>query len=309
MALTLRQIDAFRAVMLLGTLTEAAQHLGISQPAISRLIADLELEIGFKLFDRSGRRVVATAEAELLVDEVRRALVGLDQIKETALEIGKFRFSRLRLITVPSVASTVVADLIEVFSRQFPETFISLEVQASEAAAEWIVTQQCDLGIVTDLPENQAFASRRLMVDAMHCILPMDHPLADKTLLVPEDFADQNFISFRPNSIFRARVDHIFQRTGVNRLMRYEVRTTEAICSMVAAGIGMSIVGPLGRQSTDGENSRYHIRPIDPAPDVELSLLWSMHRPVPVVAQQFMAVAEQYFRNHASQNETIEGAI
>ena len=90
MGLTLRQIDAFRAVMLTGTATEAAQVLGISQPAISRLVSDLEQEIGFKLFDRVGRRVVPTAEAQILIEEVKRALTGLDQIRETASEIGRF---------------------------------------------------------------------------------------------------------------------------------------------------------------------------------------------------------------------------
>src|SRR5687767_3438858 len=99
MALTLRQIDAFRAVMLTGTATEAAQVLGVSQPAISRLVSDFEAELGFKLFDRVGRRVVPTAEAQILIEEVKRVLIGLDQIKETAEKISKFRYSRLRLIS------------------------------------------------------------------------------------------------------------------------------------------------------------------------------------------------------------------
>lgn len=305
MALTLRQIDAFRAVMLLGTLTEAALHLGISQPAISRLIADLEEEIGFKLFDRSGRRVVPTAEAQLLVDEVRRALVGLDQIKETALEIGRFRYSRLRLITVPSVASTVVTDLIREFASEYPDTFISLEVQSSDAAVEWVVSQQCDLGIITGSPESPAFASRSLVIGASHCILPKGHPLAAKETIQPEDLAGESFISFRPDSIFRARVDQIFQKHGVQRIMRYEARTTEAICSMVAAGLGISIVGPLGAPALKDFDHRFHMRRFDPSPEVELSLLWSTHRPVPVIAQQFIAVSDQYFRNHATQNGTL----
>lgn len=305
MALTLRQIDAFRAVMLLGTLTEAAQHLGISQPAISRLIADLEEEIGFKLFDRSGRRVVATAEAQLLVEEVKRALVGLDQIKETALEIGRYRYSRLRLITAHSVASTVATDLINAFSVINPDTFISLEVQSSEAAVEWVVSQQCDLAIIDNAPESPALASRTLAVGETHCILPVGHRLADRSLITPKDLEGEVFISFRPGSIFRARVDQIFQRTEVQRSLRYEARTSEAICSMVAAGLGVALVGPLGLEPEKRNSGRFVIRPFEPAPEIELYLLWSTHRPIPGVARQFMDVCDQYFGNHASQIGTF----
>jgi DNA-binding transcriptional LysR family regulator len=297
MALTLRQIDAFRAVMLLGTLTEAAQHLGISQPAISRLIADLEDEIGFKLFDRSGRRVVPTSEAQMLVDEVRRALVGLDQIKETALEIGRLRYSRLRLITVHSIASTIVTDLIEAFSRDYPETLISLEVQPADAAVEWVVSQQCDLGLVSAAPESPALASRPVLIGATECIIPLGHALADRQRIVPSDLEGESFVSFRPDSILRARIDQIFQREGVDRVLRYEARTVEAVCSLVAAGLGVSIVGPLGSHSRHLAGHRFLVKPFEPSPDIELSLIWSTHRPLPVVAQKFLDVANHYFRN------------
>ena len=70
MKITFRQIDAFRTVVSTGTVTETAQMLGISQPAVSRLISDFEAEIGFKLFTRSGRNLKPTVEARLLVDEV-----------------------------------------------------------------------------------------------------------------------------------------------------------------------------------------------------------------------------------------------
>ena len=77
MNITFRQIDAFRTVVSTGTVTTSAQMLGISQPAVSRLISDLEKEVGFRLFVRSGRNLKPTLEARLLVDEVRRALSGL----------------------------------------------------------------------------------------------------------------------------------------------------------------------------------------------------------------------------------------
>ena len=77
MNITFRQIDAFRIVVSMGSVTEAAKVLGISQPAVSRLIADLETEVGFQLFRRSGRVLVPTDEARLLVAEVRQAVSGM----------------------------------------------------------------------------------------------------------------------------------------------------------------------------------------------------------------------------------------
>lgn len=297
MALTLRQIDAFRAVMLTGTATEAAQLLGISQPAVSRLVADLEQEIGFKLFDRVGRRVSPTAEAHILIEEVKRALTGLDQIKETAVEISKFRYARLRLISIPSVASTIVVDLISLFSRQYPDTFVSLEVQASDAAVEWVVTQRCDLGIATPSMESPAFAKSSLLVGVSRCILPVGHPLGDKDVIRPKDLEGESFVSFRPDSIYRAKVDSIFQTASVNRVMKYEARTTEVICSMVTAGLGVSVVGPLGvSHLSERPDDKFLVRRFEPAPDVDLSLMWSTHRPLPAVARRFVEVIGDYFK-------------
>lgn len=299
MALTLRQIDAFRAVMLLGTLTEAAQMLGISQPAISRLVADLEEEIGFKLFDRAGRRVVPTAEAQILIEEVKRALVGLDQIRETAASISRYRYSRLRITAVPAIASTIAVDLISQFATRFPETFVALEVQHQDAAIDSVVALQCDLGIVLATPESPAFASHRLVVGRAHCILPPGHRLEAKSVIRPADLAEEAFVSLGSDSLYRSKIEAIFQEEGIERQIRYEGRTTEVVCSMVAAGLGVAIVGPLQSSGLSGRNSdgRFIIRPFEPAPEVELAVIWSTHRPVPLIAQEFMGVVEEAMRD------------
>lgn len=302
MALTMRQVDAFRAIMLTGTATEAAQILGISQPAISRLVADLEEEIGFNLFDRVGRRVAPTAEAQVLVEEVNRVLVGLDHIREMAAEISKLRYSRLRLVCIPSVASTIGVDMIRSFSEQYPDTFVSLEVRTSDSAVDQVVTQQCDLGIATPAIESPAFETRALMVGVSRCILPKGHRLSALKKITPNDLEGESFVSFRPDSLFRARVDAIFQQLEVKRVLKYEARTTEAVCSMVAAGLGVSIVGPLGLpEGNDSGTDRFEIRSFDPAPKFDLSLIWSTHRPIPAVAQEFMRVIDQYFKDRPDQ--------
>jgi DNA-binding transcriptional LysR family regulator len=135
-------------------------------------------------------------------------------------------------------------------------------------------------------------------------ILPLGHPLAERDRITTADLAGESFVSFRPDSVFRTKVDQIFQRDGVERVMRYEARTMEAVCSLVAAGLGVSIVGPLGSHSRHLIGHRFHIKPFEPRLEVELSMIWSTHRPLPVVVQKFLDLAESQLKADLLQNGT-----
>ena len=87
MQLNTRQIEAFRAVMLTGSMTIAAEFLRVTQPAVSRLVKDLEKHLKFRLFRRQGNRLIPTHEATILFAEVDRFYVGLDRIAK--IEIGR----------------------------------------------------------------------------------------------------------------------------------------------------------------------------------------------------------------------------
>ena len=118
MKITFRQVDAFRIVVTTGTVTEAAEMLGISQPAVSRLISDFEAEVGFQLFGRSGRVLVPTDEARLLVNEVRQAVSGMEHIKRSATAIARFAHARLNLVTTPALSTQFAPDLVGQFAAR-----------------------------------------------------------------------------------------------------------------------------------------------------------------------------------------------
>lgn len=101
----IRQLEAFAAVMTSGSVTAAGRLLGRSQPAITRLIQELESEIGFALFARSGPRVSPTERGFLLYEEVEHALVGLQQIRARAAEIAREENRSLQIAATPALAA------------------------------------------------------------------------------------------------------------------------------------------------------------------------------------------------------------
>ena len=103
----LRQLEAFAAVMSTGSVTAAGRLLGRSQPAISRLLQELEAEIGYALFSRSGPRVTPT-ERFLLYEDVERALAGMRQIRERAGEIARGQAQPLLIAATPALAAGLV---------------------------------------------------------------------------------------------------------------------------------------------------------------------------------------------------------
>jgi len=102
-----KQVEAFRAVMLSGSMTAAAASLHTSQPNISRLIAQLERQSGFKLFERVGGRLQPTDEGAALFADVERAFIGLHSIEQAAQNIRQGGTGRLRIAVVPSLSLTV----------------------------------------------------------------------------------------------------------------------------------------------------------------------------------------------------------
>ncbi len=290
--ITLRQIDAFRAVMVTGTVTGASKMLNISQPAVSRLLQDLERIIGFELFVRGNRQLVPTAEGRYFYEEVETAFTGLDQIYNAAVNIRTYHSGHLRLVTIPSVVAMFIADIVAAFSHRYPNVSISMEVQPTQRVFEYITSGQCDIGLSTLPIENPAVISQPVLHGRSVCIVPESHRLARKKKIVPRDLVEEEFISYRVDSNYRHKVDDVFAAAGVDRRLRIESRTTESICNLVSAGLGVSIIGPAfpGMRLQSGVVAL----PFEPAIHGDLALLYLRQRKLPRIPESFAQVVKSY---------------
>ena len=294
--MNLRQVEAFQAIMITGSVTQAGKALFVSQPAVSRLIADLERKVGFKLFERKSRQLIPTEEGKALYQEVQRAFVGLSQIEEAARGIRQFQIGQLRLITIPILASRILPEFVSLFLEQYPGCAVSLEVRPSHRVAEWVVSQQCDLGISTLPIEHPGTTAVPFMRGDSVCILPADHPLAAKSEIHASDLEGEPFVSYRPDSVSRYRIDEIFHKAGVTRNLKLEARTSDAICALVAAGLGISVIGPILPQFFKMEGVVF--RPFEPNFSFELAVLKPAYRPISIIAERFVSVITTYAATH-----------
>ena len=292
MKITFRQIDAFKTLVLVGTMTESARLLGISQPAVSRLVSDLEDEVGFRLFERAGRNLRATHEARLLIEEVRRALSGLEQIKKTAVAIKNYRHAQLRLITTPLFSTSIVPKLIQKFSTICPEAMVSLEIKSTDDTVEWMVSQNHDFGIVPSMTSNTAINSHPLFDTQSVCVVPKGHLLEKKKAVSPKDLKDMSFISFMSDSTFRFDVDEMFRKAKISRKLQYEARTTDAIYRLVESGLGVSIAG--STSSALRSSRGISTIPFKPELPFKVALIWSGQKPLSRVAEEFLKMVEEF---------------
>ena len=292
--ITLRQVEVYRAVVVAGSVTAAAQMLFVSQPAVSRILADLEEAVGFKLFARTKRQLVQTEEGKLFYEDVRKAFTGLDDLAKTAVSIREHKKGQLRVITLPSFAATLMPELIAKFSMAYPRLPISVEVQSTERIADWIANGQCDIGLAIP-PTDSPLVNVKVMTQmASVCLLHKNHRLAKKEVINAKDLQGERFISFKSDSLARHVIDDVFNREGCQRNLFIEARTVESICGLVSAGLGVSVVGPLW----DPKHIQYNLvaKPFRPTIPVDLLLLTPANRAVSRVAELFIKIVAEHTR-------------
>ena len=200
----MNRLQALRAVMETGSVTEASRRIHRTQPQISRLISALEAEVGFTLFLRQGRGLVPTHECLRFYEGTRHILAGFEEVSRIASSIRNQQDAWLRILTQPYLAYSVTPAAIAEFSRLHPRVKVSLEVRSRVEVGLWMSGQQFDLGLAAlpiDFPgiRSRSFADVRLVI-----AMPERHRLAAKSVVTVDDIKDEPFIALRPYAAAQA---------------------------------------------------------------------------------------------------------
>jgi DNA-binding transcriptional LysR family regulator len=257
-----RQIEAFRLVMLRGSMTAAAEELGTSQPSISRLIAELEQSTGLALFTRNGGRIRATDAGSAFYREVDRSFVGLEKLAHSAREIRQFGTGRLRLVAAPVLALSFVPMVIERFLAAYPRIAVALEMRSEGTIQRWASSAYCDIGFATTTPDAFGVTSAELYRLPGVCALPAGHPLAARKSIHARDLRDQRLILPSYADDTRSALDRVLRQAEANQVPTIETPYGATICAMVARGLGIGVVNPLATFDTNPE--RIVFRPFSP---------------------------------------------
>lgn len=293
--MNLRQIEAFRSVMRLGSMTAAAEVLYTSQPNISRLISQLELSTGLTLFKRAGVRLIPTQEGQAFFQEVERAYVGMDSLRLSAKNIRNLGTGRLRVAAVPSTGLSVIPRVLKTFTDPRPELTVSLHVNSSPTVEQWVKSQFCDLGIVVHPGDVSSQQIELLAMVAAVCVLPAAHRLADRAYIDCTDLEGETFVSLCHGDGTRSLVDGVFEQAGVERVMAVEAQYSAINCEMVALGMGVTLAHPL--VARDYQHRDIVIRPFKPDILFPTYVIWPPAEKRTRVAEEFIETLKAFYQD------------
>jgi DNA-binding transcriptional LysR family regulator len=287
--MNLKRLQAFRAVFESGSVTGAAQRLHMTQPAVSRLIRDLERELGLALFARQRQRLVPTEEGRAFFREAERALAAVDQVVDIARDIRTLQGAHLRIVTLMIAGFGILPAAMKALIAVHPRARISLDIKDVRDIADWVATGPFDIGI-TVMPFDDARVECEPLA-TVRCVLvaPKGHRLAQKRMVSLKDLEDERMVLASPGSSARDRFSAAFASVGLPYVGAVDTPSAFSACQCVAHGLGLAVVDPF----TFAAASRLDIvaRPIRPAIELSFGFFFPANRPRSALVSAFVRAA------------------
>jgi DNA-binding transcriptional LysR family regulator len=292
MHLNLKALHALRALVGEGTVSAAARRLHRTQPAVSRLLAQLEAEVGFALFRREGRRLTVTAEGLAFYRETERAFAALDDIEAAADDIRMRRAAPLRILAQSHIVHGLLPAVLADFSRRRPAFRFSVEVRSREYISHWIADRQFDVGFAPEPVDHPKVRTAPLFTAPVCVFMPARHALARKARIRIDDLAREPIIATHIGAPMRTRLDALFAERGVTPDIRGESATALANCLAVAHGAGVTVADLFLAQLFERDPA-LRFRLLSPRIDGRYLVLFPAGaEPSPVAAEFAQAVRE-----------------
>ncbi|MBL4749838.1 MAG: LysR family transcriptional regulator [Amylibacter sp.] len=244
MRITARQIELFQMAYRHRSTRKAADALHISQPAISRVVAELEAEIGVQLFDRAGRRFEPTAAAHSLSAAIRSHYYGIDRVVEAVSMIARGTGGMLNVVAQPAVADTLVARTAANLMAQHDKLRIDIDIMGERECLAMLRSGNADCAVICSSPRDTGLVSTLIREIKPVAALPADDPLVAKAEVTLRELAQGDLVMLPSDSPFRKALELELAKARIPFNVRAEARTQSALMEFIISGVGRGVIDP-----------------------------------------------------------------
>jgi DNA-binding transcriptional LysR family regulator len=291
MSLTLKQVRYFIAAVETGQISHAAMEMNVSQSAVTAAVQALEGQLGVSLLERSASGVTPTISGARFLNHARNIAAAVEDAVRSPLGEARAVTGTLRLAATYTVAGYYMARHYARFCRAYPDIKVEMIELPRPAIEDGLIDGSIDLSVllVSNLAERKLLDHETLMASRRRVWLPADHPLLDAARITLADVAAEPYVMLTVDEA-RDTAGRYWAREGLSPNVVFATSSVEAVRSMVAAGMGVTILSDMVYRPWSLEGQRIDARAIDDeVPTMDVGLAWSRTRPLSQTAEVFRA--------------------
>jgi DNA-binding transcriptional LysR family regulator len=239
-----RQVRAFCVLARTGSFTQTARELHLTQSGISHSMKALEGDVGCRLLDRLGKKVVLTQAGEQFLAHATKILQEMENARESLAHLGKWGRGRLRLGVSTTACQHLIPPVLREFKESFPDHAIMIEPGDTPEMVAALLRHKIDLALSLEPDKEPQLEFHPLFTDELHFIVSALHPWVKAGRGEREEIPKQSYILYNKKSVTFRIVEEYFRREQMVLNTVIELGSMEATKELVKLGVGVSILAP-----------------------------------------------------------------
>jgi DNA-binding transcriptional LysR family regulator len=254
MDISVRHMEVLRAVLSYGGMTAAAAHLNLTQPAVSRIIQQIERQMGVKLFVKDGRNIAPTPEAIELGHRIDEVFDKVDIVRRLGRILKNGGGRRIRIAVTPPLAASFLPGPLARTRARFPDTVMVMKMREMGSIETPTIDKDFDVSIAYNVTRSLDVIAHTLCEVPVVCYLPSGHRLCSRSAIGPADLEGEELMSFNIGSRLGVPLEAAFQAAGLKWRPGLQTGNSFMGAPLVRAGAGIAVADPFlwNRTPLDG---------------------------------------------------------
>lgn len=238
----MRQFEVFKTIIDCGSISQAANALNVSQPSVSKLLKQLEDQLGVELFSRTPRGLIPNDVAHSLYIEVVRAYSSFESLNHYASGLKELRHSRIIVSAISALSFDWMPSVVDAFLVDYPHASITVSTHNSRITRQLALSGMVDIGIAQSLGLDESVHGRRIALLDTFIIVPPGHRLASASVVRPADLVNERLILLSPDDPIRQQFEDVMQAHKIPIKSFIDVSLGATMCSLVQKNHGIGLV-------------------------------------------------------------------
>lgn len=278
-----------------GSFTGAAEELGISQPALSRSVQRLEMELGLPVFVRKTKSIELTEAGELLRERAQQILSLVDDTKAEICDDGKS--GRIRVGSIPTIAPYLLPPFLKSFADEFPDVSVVIHEETTDKLIRSCIQGDVDLAVLAmPVPHAKYLSVEALADEELFLVLPCDDPLVDKKKIHVQDVRERRFVMLDEHHCLSNDIASFCHRKSFQPAVTGKTNQLSMVQELVSLSHGISLVPRMARD-VDSSDRRVYRSFSGDRPMRHLALAWDPYR----YQSKVLTAFREKIKDHAAQ--------